>query len=151
MNTEELERFMLKDMYIRKLYGGVLPKDYLPLMVGEPKMFIVNCDESTKKGSHWAVVYLVNHSTSEYFDPLGSIPSIDFANYLMLQSNVIKINVKQCQSKSSISCGKFCLYYCYFRARGYSMFKIQNMFHKDLFYNDVLVQEFFNLYDEQQL
>ena len=105
MNTEELAQFMLEDSSIRKVYGGVLPKDYLPIETKPPQLFIVNCDESSEKGSHWVVVYLVNKSSAEYFDPLGAIPSTDFVKYLLSQSDDIRINLKQCQSTTSSSCG----------------------------------------------
>ena len=146
MNTYQLEQFMDMDTCISAISGGVLPKDLLPQQVDKPKLFIVNCDNSFNEGSHWVVIFLLNNKMSEYFDPLGDIPNKDFSNYLTDQSDTVKVSVQKCQSKTSTNCGKFCLFYCYFRARNYSMCEIQNLFKTDLLYNDALVNEFYSLF-----
>ena len=57
MNTEELETFMLNDPCIASVYGGVVPKDGLPVHVKKPQIFIVNLDTSDKIGTHWVVIF----------------------------------------------------------------------------------------------
>ena len=46
MDTNELETYMKQDSKISKYYGGVLPKDFVPLRPTRPSLFIVNQDTS---------------------------------------------------------------------------------------------------------
>ena len=81
---------------------------------------------------------------AEYFDPLGKDPDTDFQNYLTLQSKGYMFNTQRCQNYMSNLCGQYCLFYCYFRARGRGMGTIFNIFDKsNLYYNDQLVFHFY--------
>ena len=141
MDTYELETYMQRDPKISHFYRGVLPKDLLPLR----PLFIVNQDTSNKDGSHWIVVYLGGEGNlAEYFDPLGKEPDGDFKSYLTLQSRGYMFNTQRCQNYLSNLCGHYCLFYCYFKARGHSMGIILNRFDKqNLYYKDQLVFHFF--------
>ena len=116
----------------------------LPKMPDKPALFIVNTDTSDKPGSHWIVVFVKDCKISEYFDPLGKSPDGYFSNYLSEQSKSYSYNTKRCQNYGTNICGQYCLFYCYFRARGYSMEDIVKMFDEnDLVYNDQLVYFFY--------
>ena len=144
MDTVELENYMKADAWISKSYSGVVPKDMLPEKPDKPSFYIVNQDTSEKAGSHWIVVFAVDKKISKYFDPLGKMPDSYFQNYLSLQSLSYRYNSKRCQNYGSNICGQYCLFYCYFRSRGYSMEDILNMFEEnDLMYNDQLVYYFY--------
>ena len=146
MDTNELEIYLKSDFQISKYYGGVVPKDFLPLKPVRPSFYIVNQDTSDKAGSHWIVVFLIENKDelTEYFDPLGKKPDTDFKNYLTIQSDRYLYNEQRCQNYMSNLCGQYCLLYCYFRARGHTMQSILNMFEKNnLFYNDHLVYYFY--------
>ena len=145
MDTHELETYMQQDPKISQYYGGVLPKDLVPMRPVRPSLFIVNQDTSDKNGSHCIVVFLGGEGElGEYFDPLGKEPDTDFKNYLTLQSRGYMFNTQRCQNYLSNLCGHYCLFYCYFKARGRSMGTILNMFDKqNLYYNDQLVFHFY--------
>ena len=146
MDTNQLESYMRKDPEISKYYWGVLPKDFLPLKPERPTLYVVNQDTSDKEGSHWIVIFIGDRKQpAEYFDPLGKEPDEDFKNYLIMQADRYMFNNQRCQNYMSNLCGHYCLFYCYFRARGYGMQNILNMFDKnDLFYNDQMVYFFYN-------
>ena len=144
MNTHELESYMKADPWIARYYGGVVRKDLLPCSPMKPSFYIVNQDTSEKVGSHWIVMFQLHNKISEYFDPLGKEPDSDFRVYMTLQSRSYQFNDKRCQNYQSNLCGQYCLVYCYFRARGYSMTDILDMFNeKDLVYNDQMVYFFY--------
>ena len=144
MNTQELDSYMKTDPWIARYYGGVVAKDLLPSTTMKPSFYIVNQDTSEKVGSHWIAMFLLDGHMSEYFDPLGKEPDLDFKRYMTLQSQSYQFNEKRCQNYSSNLCGQYCLFYCYFRARGYSMTDILDMFNeKDLVYNDQMVYFFY--------
>ena len=145
MDTTDLETYIKADERISKFYGGVLAKDMLPRIPKKPGFYIVNTDTSEKPGSHWIVVFVIDNEISEYFDPLGKSPDGYFISYLTQQSGSYRYNVKRCQNYVSNICGQYCLFFCYFRARAYSMEDILKMFQEnDLVYNDQLVYFFYN-------
>ena len=94
MDTRVLEIYMKSDPNICKYYGGVVPKDFLPLKPARPSLYIVNEDTSDKAASHWIVVFLDGNEDrlAECFDPLGKEPDLGFKNYLTLQSNKYMFN-----------------------------------------------------------
>ena len=144
MNTLELETYMKADSLISSYYGGVVPKDLLPLQTVKPSFYVVNLDTSDKAGSHWIVMFHRDDKMTEYFDPLGKKPDEEFVSYLTLQSQHYIFNNRRCQSRVSNLCGQYCLFYCYFRSRGYSMQDILGMFDENnLLYNDQLVYFFY--------
>ena len=145
MNTEELESYMKCDPCISKLMGGVVPKDLLPPPEEGVKLFIVNLDTSNKQGSHWIVLLLSKECICEYFDPLGNNIDNYIAEYLNTHSLPVLVNTKQCQNHNTLSCGKFCLFYCFFRSRCKTMQEILNYFKHDTVYNDILVNCFYEV------
>ena len=135
---------MKADPWIARYYGGVVPKDLLPRTAVKPSFYIVNQDTSEKFGSHWIVMFQLDNKISEYFDPLGKEPDSDFMTYMTLQSQSYQFNEKRCQNYLSNLCGQYCLFYSYFRARGYSMKDILAMFNEqDWLYNDQMVYFFY--------
>ena len=143
MNTEEIETYMLNDPCILSLYGGVLAKDQLPVNVKSPSMFVVNLDTSDKAGIHWIVIFVKSKHTCEYFDPLGDPPDQFLTSYMMSQSNKVVVSSKQCQATNTASCGKFCLYFCFFRSRNNTMKEILQSFTNVLLYNEAKVYYFY--------
>ena len=144
MDTVQLELYMKMDSRIAEYYGGVLPRDHLPTSPVKPSFYIVNQDESSEAGSHWIVVFMRDNKLTEHFDPLGKVPDQHFKDYMSFQSRNYMYNTKRCQNYLSNLCGQYCLFYCYFRAREYSMQDILDMFNEnDLVYNDQLVYFFY--------
>ena len=100
---------MRQDPEISKYYGGVLPKDFLPLRPSQMSLFIVNQDTSDKNGSHWIVIYLREEGElAECFDPVGKDQDADFKNYLTLQSR--GYNIQRCQNYMENLCGQYHLF-----------------------------------------
>ena len=144
MNSLQLEIHMKTDSWIAKYYGGVLPRDLLPTSPMKPSFYVVNQDESSEAGSHWIVVFMQDNKITEYFDPLGKVPDQHFKDYMSFQSDNYLYNRKRCQNYQSNLCGQYCLFYCYVRAREYSMQNILDMFDENnLMYNDQLVYFFY--------
>lgn len=143
MNTEQLTWYMLNDAYIRPLFGGVLAKDELPLVVQKPTVFIVNTDPIALPGSHWVVLFM--DKICEHFDSAGFKPRDGFDTYLTAKGPNYMFNDTRLQNVSSSTCGLFCLFYCYFRCRGFSFVDILNMFSSNLQLNEIIVRTFYNM------
>ena len=144
----EIQEFMLKDPFIRRYYGGVIALDEIP-KVPKKSVYIVNMDPSHKKGQHWILIWY--HDIPEYFDPLGHFPSAQMQESLFLKKSSFYTNTRQVQPPFSVRCGEYCLFYAYYRARGYSMKKIMDKFYSSrLKFNDLKVAAFYNKYKPSQ-
>ena len=68
-----LERCLRSDFKTRKIYGGVLPIDRLPLyrLRRKPRVYILNTDDSSGPGKHWVLVYFSAQMRGVYFDSYG--------------------------------------------------------------------------------
>ena len=98
MNTLELESYIKADPWIARFYGGVVPKDLLPCSQMKLSFYIINQDTSEKVGSPWIVMFQLDNTISEYFEPLGKEPDSDFKTHMTLQSHSYQFNDKRCQN-----------------------------------------------------
>ena len=145
MNTQQLELYMLSDPYIREVYGGVVAYDQLPiLVVSRPRIFIVNTEPISEPGDHWIVLYF-DHNVCEHFDSSGSVPRTTYMPYIFVNSVKFMYNNERLQHYNSDTCGLFCLFYAYFRCRGFLFNQILDMFYDNLLLNEFVVKTFYNL------
>ena len=74
----------------------------------------------------------------EIFDSYGLNPDIILLLYYIVlpQAAVVTYSGKQLQSINSNVCGQYCLYFFYYRARGYTMGHIVSVFPNDFNNND---------------
>ena len=143
MKTEELEAYMLRDPYIRHYYGGVVALDQLPIVIKKPTIFIVNSDPSGLPGKHWFAVFFT--TINEHFDSAGFYPNKVLEAELIAHGPRFQYNDNRVQTFYSDTCGLFCLFYCYFRCRGYSFREIMDMFSDNLQVNEHVVKYFYEL------
>lgn len=148
LNTLDLEHFLNSDNLLLYNAGGVFPVDKLPHGSFSKKIFIINTDPSFLPGKHWVAVYFPSNSLPEFFDSFGKAPSHyheRIFNFLIEQnSNGFVYNSKRLQSPLSSYCGLYCLYYLYFRIRGFSFENILERFGQNLHHNDLIVSDFFS-------
>ena len=148
MYTEELIKLLRKNRLTRTVFCGVIPIDMLPMKkINKTCTFIVNTHESNLPGEHWFAIFLPKRGPIEYFDSYG-IPPYHQQIYKFIKINKRKFiyNKVQIQHDNSINCGKFSLFYIYFRAKGYSMKQYLKFFnHKELQYNDKFLNNLYNL------
>lgn len=141
MKTEELEEYMMRDEYIREYYGGVVARDQLPVVIQKPSIFIVNSDPAGLPGKHWLAVFFT--TVNEHFDSAGFYPIAALEAELISHGPRFQYNDKRVQAYRSDTCGLFCLFYCYFRCRGYMFSEIINMFSDNLQINEHVVEQFY--------
>lgn len=145
MFSNELQNYLLKDKFSRKIYCGVIPIDKLHARrIKKPCAFIVNNQESDKQGEHWFAIFIPRYDKAEYFDSYG-LPPIDerVLKFFKLNCDGYIYNSSQLQSDQSENCGKYCIFYIYFRSRNFSMKKIIKFFSFDVENNDSIIERFF--------
>ena len=144
MDTFQLEVAINRDPVSAKMFGGVKAADRLPSSHSiSDKFYIVNNQNSNLSGEHWVVLGL--GVVPEFFDSLGRAPESyqkRFQYFLVNYGPNYKYNQRRLQNWGSDVCGKYCLFFLYYRSRHISMKNIINLFSSDLKSNDRLVSEF---------
>ena len=144
MNTAQLQQYMMSDEYISRQYGGVLASDEVPVRIkNKPKLYICNTDSRYLPGTHWLTIYVQPGGKVEYFDSLG-VPVRDaFLDFVTCHGhNYYSYNSDRVQGFSD-ACGHYCLFFCYYRARGELFETIMNKFTSNLNANDLIVKSFY--------
>ena len=135
MDAHELRDIISRDIRLNRQFLGVFAADELPRQMPVGSLAIVNCCERTRPGKHWIAIYQESANRLEMFDSYGLPPSAyNLEN--KLPADVIVYNKRQLQSVFSNVCGQYCLYYCYFKARGYAINDILAIFSNDVASND---------------
>jgi hypothetical protein len=135
MDGVRLHEIVRLDPRTNYQFLGVYAADELPLHMPSQTLAIVNCCNRPYPGEHWLALYKYG-DTLEIFDSYGLDPSVYNLGGKFPQSSVISYNTKMIQSVTSNVCGQYCLYYCYYRVRGYTMDDIVSRFSKDYINND---------------
>lgn len=143
MNTMELENLVKQDPVLKKIFLGVFPSDKLPKSMTKPSALIINTDPSYKKGEHWVAVFFDAWNQVEYFDSYGLEPAVPEV-IQFISKNVVKYshNSVCLQSLTSSVCGMYCVFYLFYKSRGYKLEDICNMFTNDAVSNDAIVCNF---------
>jgi hypothetical protein len=147
MYTEELIELLMKNKSSRKVFCGVIPLDQIPLKkIAKECAFIVNTHESDKPGEHWFSVYIPKRGPIEYFDSYGLPPYHEIIyKFFKYNKRPFIYNRIKIQHDSSQNCGKFSLFYIYYRSKGYTMKEFLNLFNKQyLSYNDRILNNLYN-------
>ena len=136
---------MRRDPRIRRHLGNVCAADELPMTITyRPRTYIVNTDERYQPGSHWVVFYFPRRGPTEFFDSNGYPPEHyhkRFKKVLLKNGRYYIYNKHKVQAPGTMTCGQFCLFYSYYRCRGYTIKDIVNLL-KDPIMNDRIVTRF---------
>ena len=146
MNTIEIIKSLSKFYLTKKNFIGVYPIDLIPKKkIKKPFSLICNTDDSTKPGSHWIALYAPKYGNIEYFDSFGFKPmNEEIIVFINLNGIKYRYNKKQIQSNKSITCGKFCVLFIYFRSKNITFDKFLNLFSSNKLYNEKLLKKLFS-------
>jgi hypothetical protein len=139
MYTHELRAIISKDIRLNPQLLDVFAADELPYQIPVGSLAIANCCNREDPGQHWVAICQETSNRLEMFDSYGFGPSIYNLENKLPVSNVVVYNTNQLQSIHSDVCGQYCLYYCYFKSRGYAMSDIVSIFSNDVISNDYYV------------
>lgn len=140
MLGKELHDMAQRDTRLRACFAGVFAANELPRQLPVRHLLIVNCCNRNLPGEHWVAVCQTSPNEIEFFDSFGQQPILYNLEAKLPSAQRIVYNTKQLQSVDSQVCGHYCLFYCYYRARGYSMNQIVSRhFSRDTSNNDSFV------------
>lgn len=122
----------VSDENISRYYKGIYARNELCFIELEyPALYIVNTAHSFEKYGHWVVFFVTDKGMIEYFDSLAiklCSRHVNFRNFVLSKNKTFSESKIRIQSQMSFSCGLFCLYFCYFRVRKFSLSCILNHF-----------------------
>ena len=130
--SSELDFIISRDILTSNKYLGCYASDQIPIF--QDKTFIIlNTDPADKIGKHWVVLFKEKNNCYEFFDPLGNSPkNYKFKNFPNFAK--LKYSSKILQNPFKNACGYYCLYYVFFKTRGYNL---EDIFEKcSVFYSD---------------
>jgi hypothetical protein len=128
-----------------KIYCGIFPIDLFPQKrISRPCALIFKTDPSVNAGIHWFSIFFPKYSPIEYFDSFGIQPiNSEVYEFLKINANNLVFNNLQTQSNSSETCGKFCISFILYRARGMELKKFLELFAQNKTYNEIFIYNLF--------
>lgn len=81
MNTEQLQRVIHCDAYMKSRVMGIFFSDQLPMFLAPGTGLIANTDPAHLPGRHWVAFYLNQQNELECFDFFGNSPAV-YSNFL---------------------------------------------------------------------
>jgi len=145
MEGVQLDEIGKKDSHVKLVFRGVFAANTLPNNLLVHNVAIVNCCNKNLPGQHWVAICQTDEHTLEFFDSFGQPPSAYNLQRKLPTSRHIVFNTMTLQHIESEVCGQYCLYYCYYKARGWPMNQLlyQN-FSNDTLNNDSRVVSIVN-------
>ena len=133
MNGGQLTQHLLSDLYARRTFRGVFPRDRLLLRVNTryPSAYVINTARHGGPGEHWVVVWLDRGGRGEYVDSYGLPPfHRDIETFLRRHcARGFHFSPRLLQGVLSMTCGPYCVYYVLTKSRGFSVERVLSIFH----------------------
>lgn len=122
-------------------FDGVFSINTIPKVLKKRHFIFCNTDLNTQSGSHWQCLLRNDKDQLEYFDSLGI--TSDKLNWLAencsLKAKTIKFNKTQVQLDTTDTCGRFCIYFIFYRLHNLDL-SFHNVIN-DIFVNNCLKNE----------
>ena len=123
-------------------FNGVYSRDNLPII--KDGAYIINLDEHSDIGTHWAALWVNYNNNVTYFDSFG-VEHIPNEIKTLIGNKIIKTNIFRMQAYDSIMCGYCCIGFINFMLKGktlteYTFFLSPNNFNK----NDDIILNYFS-------
>ena len=128
MNGQEILDTLSEDPLTLKKFGGVFACDRLPPQVSVDRYCICNTEKWNQEGQHWVLIYFPPDGETEFFDPLGKVPSHEFVPFM---GESYMYNTHRYQSLNSSNCAYYCIFFAYMKCRGISFQSVLGLIGKE--------------------
>lgn len=140
MDTISLCQLACSDSKIRKIFGGVLSSDCLPLHRNNFTAYIINLDPHTLPGTHWTAVFFNDNGCVYFFDSYGRKPrNKSILKFMKRNANMIFYNKVCVQDLYSVTCGFYCLYFLFCSVRN---LKLNHLNENNKKRNEIFIKKF---------
>ena len=131
MYASKIYTIAKRDGRLKKCFYGVLAANEIPKNFPVKHGAIINCCPRGLPGIHWVCIFKINKNLIEFYDPLGKTPEhYKLTNKLFKIAPKINYSSMRVQNRASNVCGYHCLFYLYYKSRGYSLNNILRNFCK---------------------
>ena len=122
-------------------FNGVYSRDNLPRI--KDGADVINLDEYSDIGTHWAALWVNNSNNVTYFDSFG-VEHIPKVVKTFINNKNIKTNIFRIQGYTSIMSGYFCIGFINFMFKGETLTEYTNLFSPNNFKkNDDIILNYF--------
>jgi hypothetical protein len=139
MEGSQLRQIIQGDHITNHKFVNVFAANELPNLPSQ-SLAIVNCCNKNLTGLHWLALYKEG-DVLEFFDTYGLHPNMYNLMGKLPQYNYLIYNHKRVQSLNSNVCGQYCLFFCYYKSRGFLTDDIMDRFGNDFVSNDNFVRD----------
>ena len=145
MDEHTLKRCLSKHPHTQRYFRGVFAKDEIHPPLLPNSIYIVNHSVRKMGGNHWICIWVTPECLVCYIDPIGAPPPVCKEFERLLEREPLYIfSQKRVQHPLSISCGKFCLLFALYLARGKSVVEARQVFGENLAQNERIVEQKFH-------
>lgn len=133
--TNDINKIASTNQYLNKYFLGAYPADVFPEKIKFPSCWIWNTDEAKADGQHWVAIWVDEKKNFYFFDSFAKRVEFYKREYWIRYAKKNNLTFRyvqknQLQSKITLVCGSWSLYYLYNKCRNeieqtnkYSMFK----------------------------
>lgn len=128
MNSKQLYYALIHNKITEPFFDGIYSYDNLSDVVKIPHLIICNTDPAYKSGKHW-VLFFFDETICEFYDSLGKDLKYYGNNFVKFVNTFVekcRLSTIQTQPLNTAMCGEYCLFFAYYRCKGYNMNKILN-------------------------
>ena len=141
MYNNEIDEIISQDKTVMMGFRGIRSADLLPKILQSGQSLIFNASDSDEIGSHWMCLFQ-EATTLELFDSLGNPPNFYDLKGKLPHSSILTYTNRRLQGNSDV-CGVYCMYYLFYKSRGFPTSKIINdLFSMDRDQNDRYLIDF---------
>ena len=147
MYNNEINDIISQDKTVMMGFQGIRSADQLPKILQSGQSLLFNSSDSNEIGTHWMCLYQ-EANTLELFDSFGNPPNFYNLKDKLPHSNIFTYTDRRLQGDSEV-CGVYCMYYLFYKSRGFPTSKIVNdLFSIDYNQNDrYLIDQIKTLYN----
>jgi len=149
MNTLQINKILVEDLYSRRYFKKVVAIDQLPSIFRKIKnsAYVINSHKQNQDGEHWIAVFYDSDSNCEFFDSFAMGPEFyGLENFLNKTSNSCVTNKFALQSIFSNFCGFYCVLFVLVRSRIISFENFLEYFDVDCVKNDEIIKNMFEYF-----
>ena len=136
LSTRDIDGYTNRISILQTSFLGVYSADRMPQKILPGQTFIVNCCPSDQPGLHWVAIFKRSANVYEFFDSTGSRPDQYKDLQLPKSCKTILFRPKRIQAIGSETCGHYCIFFVYCKARKKSFQSMDSFFSKSLREND---------------
>lgn len=146
MNNLQIEQALQADSITRTVFVGVFAADTLPNKE-YPGAYVCNTDPASLPGQHWIAFFLPRPGIVQSFDSFGKNPG-EYSNYIKswLGKDELVYSKKTFQTKDSVVCGNYCLFFILLRSYHVSYSDFISILSDNKNINDRFIHKFINKY-----